>query len=180
MRAFLATAGLLFCPVLSHATCIYDESLTQQLDATQVVFIATLTKAVVSEPTKALKNGEIYRVNYSFVVRERLKGDPASVTSIFTRNLYHDPSAAISVSEAEDVRLVPGDNVLVLANGEHDVQVGFCTPTQLWNEDTPALRKFRSQASNNSFKPKPDLGFVVFSATTDVVSVFEPFTHGSA
>ena len=155
MRALLATAVLVLSPVISHATCIYDKSLAEQLDTAQVVFIATLSNGEVSEPVRLLKNGESYRVDYSFIVRERMKGDPSSVTSIFTRNLYHNPSAAISVSEGEDVRLIPGDNVLVLSNGEHDVQVGICTPTRLWNEDTPAITAFRAQASNNSFKPKP-------------------------
>lgn len=114
----------------------------EQVRAVDSVFVATVTAASIQEHS-FLKNGAQYRVNYSFVVRESLKGDPSRITSLYILRVYDDPSDSVSWSQAEETRLVPGDNVLVLAGGAGDVQVGYCTPSR-WLVDEAWVTRARA------------------------------------
>jgi len=118
--------------------------LSQQLKAAHIVFVATLTEARVVTPIADLRNGESYRINYTFVVRERLKGDPSKVTSIYNFNLYHDPKSSVTADAAEELRLLPGDNILVLTDQGGEVHVGFCSPSRPWDSDTKELQSLRA------------------------------------
>lgn len=142
IRTVLLAVLLSIAPCASTAVCLV-EPLSQQLQASNIVFIATLVDSKISGPVGGLQNGKDYRIDFAFAVHERIKGDPASITSIYTINMYRDPSAYISWDSAEESRLVPGDNVLVLTNGFEDVRVSQCSPSRRWNGDTKELQEFR-------------------------------------
>lgn len=134
----LLTLALIFSSRPAMAIC-EAKDLEEQVGAAEFVFVATVTTASIQEDS-LLKNGEPYRIIYSFVVRESLKGDSSRITSLYTMRVYDDPSDSVSWSQAEETRLVPGDNVLVLAGSAGDVQVGYCTPSRPLVEETWVTR----------------------------------------
>ena len=135
---------ILLCviPSISNAICIY-EPLEERLDNAKIVFIATLVSGTVSGPIDKLKNGEPYRVNYTFVVRDRIKGDPSLVTQIYGMATYHDPFSDIYWDPAEELILTPGDNVLVITQEAGYVSVTYCGPSKKWNESSEKLKAYR-------------------------------------
>ncbi len=141
-RAFFLVVLLGIVPRTSIAVCLV-EPFSQQFQAADTVFIATLVDSKISGSVDELQNGKDYRVNFTFSMRERIKGDPALITSLYTVNMYHDPGAYVSWDSAEELRLVPGDNVLVLASGAGDVQVSQCSASRRWDSDTKELQEFR-------------------------------------
>lgn len=107
------------------ATPIEDE-----MKAAKTVFVATITESKLVGAASDLKNEHGYRIDHAFVVRERLKGDPASVRRVFTTGLYNDPASDTVVQVAEQTYLAPGDNVLVVSEGDDAVQVSLCGPSK--------------------------------------------------
>ena len=142
---YLRILTILLCifPGISNAMCLY-EPLTKSLDSASIVFIATLVSGEVSGPLEALKNGELYRTDYTFIVRERIKGDPSLVPKIYSTATYNDPLADV-YWDASETRLIPGDNVLVIAKGPGDVEVDFCGPSVPWNKGSEELRTYRAR-----------------------------------
>ena len=152
MRAIIVCVLLLFAPSAAHAICVYTP-VERQVESAHVAFIATLVSGEVQGSLRSLNNGQKYRINYSFLVRERIKGDPAQVKGLYVLGTYYDPRAKRQIEAAEEVRLVPGDTVLVIADGESHVQISFCSPSRLWNEGIDPIERPQRRASNNSFKP---------------------------
>ena len=128
----------------------------QEVREANTVFVATVTGAASSKHVARLKNGSDYRVNYTFTVREQIKGNPANVTSLFTINMYHAYDSDIDI-QGDETRLLPGDNVLIMASSPGEIQVASCTPSRRWTPTPALLKLLRSlrAPSNNSFKPKP-------------------------
>src|SRR5690606_15772837 len=150
---FLLLAGV---PSWASATTCNSAPLDEQLRAAPIVFVATITSATSSGPFSSAIDGMNYRVIYSFELRERIKGDPNLVTLLFTNNTFNDYASDMTW-DSPDTRLLPGDNVRVIANGPGEVQVAACTGSRLW-EPTPAqlkaLRSLAGTPSNIAFKPK--------------------------
>ena len=128
-----ATILLLLLSGLAGATCVVTP-LQEQLHSADSVFVATLTDATIAESPDSLKDRGLYHINYSFVVRERLKGDPTLTRSIYVHGRYDDSGDGRTMHWAEQTRLVPGESVLVLASGAGDVQVGLCSPSRKLDE----------------------------------------------
>jgi hypothetical protein len=156
MRQLLPLLVLLLLPLSAPATTCAFVPLEQQLQDAAVAFIATVTSARTSASFASLHAGDEYRVSYTFEVRKHLKGDPSAVTSLFTRNIYQAHNSNLSFS-GDETRLLPGDNVLVIASVPGAVQVASCTPSRIWvpTEDQLQLLPSSEAPSNNSFKPKP-------------------------
>jgi hypothetical protein len=147
---------LLLTALPASATSCILVPFEQQLREANTVFVATVTSATSPQFFARLENGTDYRVNYSYAVRERVKGNPGVVKSLFTVNIYHAYDSDLDIQGAE-TRLLPGDNILVMASSPGEVQVAACTPSRLWSPTPELLRLLRSSQahSNNSFKPKP-------------------------
>ena len=87
-------------------------------------------------PTE-LRDKERYVVRYEFVVARRFKGDPSIVPALVTSARFDDPMDAVSWDQAEQSRYVPGDSILVVADGgEAPVSSIGCTPSRPWNSET--------------------------------------------
>lgn len=112
----------------ASATCVI-KPFKEQLRAADSVFVATITSAE-RENSLPLKDGQRFRVNFKFLVSIPLKGDPKRTGQIFSIYGYHDPNDETDWDFAEEIRLVPGDSVLVVAYGAEDAQVGLCTPSK--------------------------------------------------
>jgi hypothetical protein len=144
IRALSIAAVVLFSPCAAATVCVYVP-VHEQVDKANTVFIAVVTSASSAESFDSLENGADYRVNYTFDVKERVKGDPSKVPSLFTINTYRVFDADIDYQGAE-TRLLPGDHVLVVASSPGPAQVAACTPSQPWNPSPDQLRALRSQA----------------------------------
>ena len=144
MRSFTMMILFALCPVTASAICIV-EPLDHQLRDSKVVFLATLTDAKLLDSSSRLEHGKSYTIIYSFKVRDRIKGNSATVQRLLSSAIYNDPTAKTYVEAAEQIELVPGNTVLVMANGESDVQIGFCTISRKWERGTKALESFRSR-----------------------------------
>ena len=112
------------------ATCI-DQPFDEQLKAADAVFVATLVSGRVVEKPEELKDKGWYVAEYTFVVREVLKGSPLNTNSIYTVGMYDDPTDGRIFHYAEATRLRLGQSVLVLANGSENVQVSLCSGSRL-------------------------------------------------
>ncbi|UHQ18548.1 hypothetical protein LVB87_10035 [Lysobacter sp. KIS68-7] len=124
-------------PTTASAICI-ETPLEPQVAAAQAIFIATITKATLDLPADA-KEGTWFKVRYNFRVDRRIKGDPTIVTSLITGGAYNDPNSERFVTFAEQSRLVPGDNILVVADKPGEVGVSTlpgCTASRPWNQET--------------------------------------------
>jgi hypothetical protein len=157
MRNSILVLALIATPSLASATVCAYVPFEQQIKTAPIVFVATVTASSSSGPFSVLKDGSNYRVIYSFEVRDRIKGDPSSVSSLFTNNTYKAYGSAISWDSPE-TRLLPGDNVLVIADAPGDIQVAACTGSRLWDPTPEQLKAIRSLAGappNRSFKPNP-------------------------
>lgn len=104
--------------------------LEAELKAAKTVFVATITESKLTGAATALKHGQSYRIDHAFVVRERLKGDPASVRRVYTTSVYNDPASDTVVQLSESIYLFPGESVLVMSEGEDAVQVSLCGPSK--------------------------------------------------
>ena len=124
----LLTISIALLSAPAAAVCLVED-FDEQLRTADTVFVASITDARIEQPT-LLRDQKPYRINYSFVVRERLKGDPTKTNRLYVVRLYDDPTDSVDWDSPEEVRLSPGDNVLVVANGSTEVQLDFCTPTQ--------------------------------------------------
>jgi hypothetical protein len=156
MKHFLPLAVFLLAPGSALATTCVIVPLEQRLNEAQIAFVATVTNATSAGQFATLQTGQNYQVNYQFEVRVRLKGDPSLVTSLFTQNIYHAPDSDLSFS-GDETRLLPGDNVLVLATAPGQVQVASCAPSRIWNptQDQLQLLPPTQAPRNHSFKPNP-------------------------
>ncbi len=103
----------------------------EQLKAADAVFVATLVSGRVVEKPEELKDRRWYTTEYTFVVREVLKGSPLNTSSIYTVGLYDDPTDGRIFHYAEETRLRLGQSVLVLASGSENVQVSLCSGSRL-------------------------------------------------
>ena len=126
----------------AEAICA-GEPLSQQLRMAKYAFVATVTTARIVTPPALLRNGEDYRVGYTFDVLSRIKGDPTKVTALYSLNVFSDPKATTHFDVAEDVRLLPGDTVLVVADRPGEIQIGFCTASRVWDPQSRELEALR-------------------------------------
>lgn len=133
----LLIAALAAAPTMA-SSCI-DEPIEKLVAQSNIAFVATITSSNLSVPLDSLKNGEWYRIDYSFTVRQRLKGNPALVTGLFNEGLYHDPNAEVRISNSAETAVIPGYNVLVLADKKGDVELSFCGSTAPWSLNTRQL-----------------------------------------
>src|SRR5688572_28560652 len=143
IRALSIAAVLLFSPYAGAMVCTYVP-VQEQVDKASTVFIAVVTSAINAESFDSLENGANYRVNYTFDIKERVKGDPSKVPSLFTINTYRAFDADIDY-QGDETRLLPGDHVLVVASSPGPAQVAACTPSRPWNPSPDQLRALRSQ-----------------------------------
>lgn len=144
IRALSIAAILLFSPSAAATVCTYVP-VQEQAHEASTVFIAVVTSARGAESFDSLQNGENYRVNYTFDVKERVKGDPSTVPSLFTINTYRAFDSDVDY-QSDETRLLPGDYVLVIASSPGPAQVAACTPSRPWNPAPDQLRSLRSQA----------------------------------
>ena len=152
MRRLLAILGFTFCQPVSATICLNPPIETQIREA-NVAFVATVVSASSATPIDNLSNGEDYRVDYSYIVRQTIKGDPRLVTTLYTNNTYQAYETDIEIHTRE-TRLLPGDNILVIASSAGAVQVAACTPSRSWEPGMLDLLGI-GWPSNNSFKPNP-------------------------
>ena len=127
-RLLLAIASACFS-LPAFAICLATP-IEDELKAAKTVFLATITESKLVGAVSDLKNEGGYRIDHAFVVRERLKGDPASVKHVYTMSLYNDPANDTVVHMAEQTLLIPGESVLVMSTGDDAVQVSLCSPSQ--------------------------------------------------
>ncbi|MEN1943210.1 hypothetical protein WCE55_05020 [Luteimonas sp. MJ293] len=146
MKKSLLLLVLLMAPHSTLATTCVFVPLEQRLDEANIAFIATITEATSSASFGTLETGDEYRVNYNFEVRERLKGEPTVVPSLFTRNIYHAHDSGLSF-DGDETRLLPGDNVLVLASSPGEAQVASCAPSRIWSPTREQLQLLPSPGS---------------------------------
>ncbi len=140
----IAIALLLLLTMPSHAICLI-EPLSKQIDEASTVFVATLIEATIVGPIDHLKNGEPYRINFRYEVRERVKGNPDRITSLYITKLYHDPQARVQMDMAEELTLSVGDNVLVIATDQEEVALQNCQ-IRSWNAPNTHDRKILESA----------------------------------
>jgi len=112
-RSLLSIALLAVHP--ASASCIV-ESLERQLAAADIVFVATVTEASLTQPLDTLRNGQRVRVKHSYVVRERIKGDPGALGGLYSLAGYDNPSNKKFLHFAELVTITPGQSVLVVGH----------------------------------------------------------------
>lgn len=142
MKYFLSLLVLFLATELARAnTCIEDSSRSSYEDVS-TVFIATITGVSDLPPGASLGSGNTYRLSYRYIVREIVRGDPGTVTAIYTNHLYNAYDADV-VHHMLLVQLVPGDNVLVVARMPGDAQVGGCD-SRVWLPDPEELEVLRS------------------------------------
>jgi hypothetical protein len=132
MTKFPAICGLFAALVGFDASAIcIVEPFEEQLRAADAVFVATLMSGKVLEAPDELKDKRWYRTDFTFVVREVLKGSPANTDSIYTVGLYDDPTDGRIFHYAEATKLSLGQSVLVLATGSEDVEVSLCSGSRV-------------------------------------------------
>lgn len=122
-----ATVLIALTPAIANAIC--GQSLpAPDVRNTTVSMIVTIKSAEMVDSVSSLRDRRPYRINYTFDVTERFRGDPAAVTGLYSIELYHDPKAR-PWTMAESATYSPGDSVLVLADSAGEVQLGFCGPS---------------------------------------------------
>ncbi|GAB2511546.1 hypothetical protein GCM10027084_28410 [Pseudoxanthomonas sangjuensis] len=143
LMKFEKTAFFLFfvAGTASANTCIYKPGVEKYEKAT-TVFIATITGVDAFPTSTSIGNGDWYRLNYRYLVREVFKGDPSIVESIFTNQIYTTYDAAI-VHSMHLSKLQPGDNVLISAGSSGEVNLSGCEGMP-WNPDPKELALLRS------------------------------------
>ncbi|CAN7560751.1 hypothetical protein LJR143_003904 [Pseudoxanthomonas sp. LjRoot143] len=131
MKRLLILCCSILCQPALAITCI-DPPLAEQVSNARIVFVATVVSARSRASFGTLQSGDEYRVEYSYEVRRTLKGDPALVTSLFTNNLYRAHDTDVEVNFRDETRLLPGDSVLVVANGAGPAHIAVCAPSRRW------------------------------------------------
>ncbi len=139
MKLPLVFLPMLLVPLSALATTCVIEPLEQRLDDANVAFIATIIASTTHNSFLELRPGDEYQVNYRFEVRLKLKGNPADVQSLFTRNRYHPYDSDLSF-DGDETRLLPGDNVLVMAASPGESQVASCGPSRIWRPTSESLQ----------------------------------------
>jgi hypothetical protein len=131
------------------AACIITP-LADDLTTSEVVFVATITRATMSKSPAAMRDRERYLVRYDFEVVKVFKGEPSLVTGLTTWARFNDPRDEVSWRQAEQSRYVPGDSILVVANpGDAPVSSIGCTPSRPWDGETQsAVANFFAAAPN--------------------------------
>jgi hypothetical protein len=126
----------------ASAICIVP-SLPESIASAKAVFIATITDSTLLVPVGQLKDGDWYTVRYGFVVVKRIKGSPSIVRSLTTRATFISPAGDYLDGPAEQDRFVPGESVLVVADGPGDVPLSSisCRPSRPWNDETYRLTR---------------------------------------
>lgn len=129
--------------------CPPKPPMKETYDAASTVFLAVLTSAGSMQDLRSLPSGETYRVDYTFEVLERFKGDPSTVPVIFASNTFWDPRSDLHIL-VPSFDFAPGNIVLVIAPTAGPVEVGHCTlserigsPDHL--EEVRSLRKPESR-----------------------------------
>ncbi|MEO8743472.1 MAG: hypothetical protein ABI365_09800 [Lysobacteraceae bacterium] len=147
IRKLIITFLLALAPVTAKAVCIIVP-LSKQLAAAKIVFVATLTNAELIENPEKLRNGEPFRVEFRYTVREKIKGKPTEITSVFVNNIFHDPNTTVQIDMGEEARLFVGDNVLIVADAPGAVQLGTCEASGLWKPDANQLALIKALKSH--------------------------------
>ena len=143
IRYWTVALALLIYPAIAAPICV-DVPLRESLRSASIVFVATLTSAKLQIPSTGLVDDHMYKINYEFEVRERLKGNPSLVTSIYGYTLYSAPGGKLIREMAEQVRFSPGDNVLVISDAG-DVPLTFCSPSRAFDESSPEVKQLRRE-----------------------------------
>lgn len=146
MKISLCLVALLFAPLPALATTCVFEPLEQQLENASVAFIATILESRGPESFRGLQPGDEYRVSYRFEIQTELKGSSSAVPSLFTRNSYHPIDSDLSF-DGDETRLLPGDNVLVMAKSPGESQVASCGPSRIWRPTSESLQTLRLRNS---------------------------------
>ena len=139
----LALTLFFLAPLDASATVCQIVPLDMRLREAPIVFVATVTTATNSHSFASAKNGEEYRVRYRFEIREHIKGDPSLIPALYTTNIYHAYDSDISI-DGPETRLLPGDNVLVIADSPGEVQVASCSPSRVWKPSADESKVVRS------------------------------------
>lgn len=133
IRSSLPAIALMGLSLPAMAICV-ETPIEQELKAADTVFVATITESRLVDAPGDLKNRQKQRIRHSFVVRERLKGDPASIAHVYTMGLYNDPLIGSNWRWAEQTRLIPGESVLVVGDGSGEAEVSLCSPSKRMTE----------------------------------------------
>ena len=139
----LALILFVLAPLAASATVCQIVPLEVQLKDAPIVFVATVTTATNPHSFVSAKNGEDYRVRYKFEIREHIKGDPSLVPALYTTNIYHAYESDISI-DGPETRLLPGDNVLVIADSPGEIQVARCSPSRVWKPTVDEIKLLHS------------------------------------
>jgi hypothetical protein len=137
LKALVASIVIALNFSLAHASCVLVD-LNEAVKAADEVFIATITNARISRRPTDMKDKERYQIHFSFEVIKRLKGQPKRVRSLVIHDQYHRPNIKTQWERAERTLLSPGQNVLVVSNGEKEVEFSSigCTSSRYWDDDS--------------------------------------------
>jgi hypothetical protein len=137
LKAFVASMLIALNFGLAHASCVLVD-LNEAVKSADEVFIATITNARISKRPTVMKDKERYQIYFSFEVIKRLKGQPKRVRSLVIHDQYHRPNIKTLWERAERALLSPGQNVLVVSNGEKEVEFSSigCTSSRYWDDDS--------------------------------------------
>ena len=140
MRHVALAVALLVKSNIALAACAVSP-LERDLQSARTIFIATITSAELDTHTKDLVERGRYKIRYRFTVKNIIKGDPAEVSSLVSTTYYDDPVTSPFLDFAEQTRLVPGDNVLVVSETIGDAPISSigCTPSRPWDNHTKEL-----------------------------------------
>ncbi|MEO8672999.1 MAG: hypothetical protein ABI411_16905 [Tahibacter sp.] len=85
-----------------------------------------------------MQNKQSYCVKFTFVPQRVIKRQPETVTGLATGIRHDDPNDQQFYRFAEQTRLVPGDNVLVVADQPGEIAISDigCTPSRPWDRET--------------------------------------------
>jgi hypothetical protein len=144
MRILLLLIFLFVTVPASASSCVIVP-LKDQLHKARTIFVATVTSAKAQNKLTALPNGATYRVNYNYIVRERIKGSPRDVNVLFTNNIYRAWDSGIDI-DGQETRLLPGDSVLVISSSNGDSQVtSGCSGSRPWSPSSAQLEALRAE-----------------------------------
>jgi len=126
--AKLAFLLVLFAPVQSVAICA-ERALKSDLESASYVAVVVITSSELIGAQGALRHEQYFNIQHKFKPVSVLKQRNGRPELLITNARFNDPLKRQFV-HPEEVRLQPGDGVLVVWNGEGTVDVSACSPSR--------------------------------------------------
>lgn len=117
--------------VLACSACIRDIMSPEEFDkrswdSAEHVFLGLVTKSELVFIT-----GSLPEVVYQVTVEETFKGNPNSVTKVYSRRIVNDWKAGIEEVGCGDITIGSGDRVLLFSRPDSTAYIGTCSSSRV-------------------------------------------------